>query len=53
MAQLLPPAVADRLRGKGAGRLRIGSLGANEAAIAAYERFGFRPFEVVLDTELD
>lgn len=53
VAQVLLSAIAERLRAEGARRLRIGSLSANAAALAAYRRFGFRPFEIVLDLELD
>lgn len=52
VAQRLLGAMAERLRNEGARRLRIGSLSANAAALAAYRRFGFRPFEMVLDMEL-
>jgi ribosomal protein S18 acetylase RimI-like enzyme len=52
VAQLLLRAMADRLRGEGAGRLRIGALSANKTAVKAYEQFGFQPFEVRLDIEL-
>jgi ribosomal protein S18 acetylase RimI-like enzyme len=52
VGQLLLQAMADRLRSKGAARLRIGSLCVNQAALAAYRRFGFEPFEVVLDLDL-
>lgn len=52
VAQLLLQAMADRLQGKGAARLRIGSLCANQDALAAYRRFGFEPFEIVLDLDL-
>lgn len=52
VAQTLLQAMADRLRDKGAARPRIGSLCANRAALAAYRRFGFEPFEIVLDLDL-
>ena len=52
VAQRLLQAMVDQLRGEGAGRVRIGALSANRAAITAYERFGFEPFEVLLDMNL-
>ena len=52
VAQRLLGAIAEVLRGRGAGRLRIGALCVNEPALAAFRRFGFEPFEVVLDLPL-
>jgi GNAT superfamily N-acetyltransferase len=52
VAQLLLRAIADLLRDRGARRLRIGALCVNEPALAAFRRFGFEPFEVVLDRPL-
>ena len=52
VAQLLLRAITDLLRDRGARRLRIGALCVNEPALAAFRRFGFEPFEVVLDRPL-
>ncbi|HET6519163.1 MAG TPA: GNAT family N-acetyltransferase [Geminicoccaceae bacterium] len=52
VAQLLLRAIADLLRDRGARRLRIGALCVNDPALAAFRRFGFEPFEVVLDLPL-
>ena len=52
VAQRLLAAMAERLRGAGARRLTIGALSANHAAIAAYRRFGFQPFQVRLEMQL-
>ena len=52
VAQRLLRAMADRLQGEGACRLSIGVLSANKAAVKAYERFGFQPFQMRLDMEL-
>lgn len=52
VARRLLAAMANRLRGEGAGRLTIGALSANQAAIAAYRRFGFRPFQIRLEMDL-
>ena len=45
-------AIANRLREKGARRLRICTLAANGAAIDAFCRFGFQPFEITFDRPL-
>ena len=52
VAGRLLSAIADRLKRLGARRLRICSLSCNDAALAAYRRFGFRPFETTLDMAL-
>ncbi len=52
IAQRLLQAIGDLLRDRGARRLRIGTLCANEPALAAYRRFGFEPFEITFDKPL-
>jgi GNAT superfamily N-acetyltransferase len=49
ISQFLLGAIADRLRGKGAKRLRICALAANAPAIRAYKAFGFSELEIVFD----
>jgi ribosomal protein S18 acetylase RimI-like enzyme len=45
-------AMSARLQGKGARRLRICALAANQTAIDAFRRFGFAPFEITFDKPL-
>jgi GNAT superfamily N-acetyltransferase len=46
-------AEAERhFRAAGLARLRIGSLAANNPAVRAYAKFGFAPYEVVLEKRL-
>jgi GNAT superfamily N-acetyltransferase len=52
VSQLLLGAIAERLRGKGAKRLRICALAANVPAIRAYKAFGFSELEIVFDAPL-
>ena len=52
VAQRLLAAVEARLAAAGARRLKICSLATNRPAIAAYRRFGFRPFEVELEKDV-
>jgi ribosomal protein S18 acetylase RimI-like enzyme len=49
IGQQLLRAIGDRLRDRGAKRLRICALAANETAIEAFRRFGFAPFEITFD----
>ena len=53
LATKLLKSIEDHLREVGARRLRIGSLARNAAAVAAYRNFGYEPFEVVLEKDLD
>lgn len=52
VAQQLLQAMSDGLHERGAKRLRICAVAPNKAAIAAYLRFGFEPFEVLFDKAL-
>jgi GNAT superfamily N-acetyltransferase len=52
IAQVLLQAMSERLRARGARRLRICSLAANAPAVSAYRRFGFEPFEISFDKPL-
>lgn len=46
-------AMEAHFREKGIRRLRISTLANNQAAVAAYESAGFRPYEVTLEKSLD
>jgi ribosomal protein S18 acetylase RimI-like enzyme len=52
IAQQLLRAMSERLRERGATRLRICALAANAPSIAAFRSFGFAPFEVTFDKPL-
>ena len=49
VAGLLIDAIERRLAGPGVTRLRIGVLAVNEAAIRAYRRAGFSPYEMIFE----
>jgi ribosomal protein S18 acetylase RimI-like enzyme len=52
IGRLLLQAMSTRLQGKGARRLRICALAANQTAIDSFRRFGFTPFEITFDKPL-
>src|SRR5271165_3497838 len=49
IASALLEALEERLRSGGVARIRLSALAANVAARAAYERSGFKPYEVVYE----
>lgn len=53
VARRLLESIETHLVQSGARRLRIAALARNANAIAAYREFGFEPFEVVLEKDLE
>jgi len=52
IAQLLLAAAEAHLATRGVVRLRLGALAGNTAAQSAYRRYGFAPYEIVLEKRI-